>query len=311
MVGSGPPEVGRTLVGPVGHRGPPTDEGRVALLGDAELVVARPGADPVEHREGRRRSFGPGLAQCAHRRFAGGIEGGDDGIDVTPVDPSAVVDLLDVELDRLGLLAVLGIGGEPFLAGERVERDDREHHVDRVPVGSPGSRCSPSLTGVGPPAAWVVVGEAVAAEPEDVLDGDVASHTATPGDDRPDEDDGADLSAPRSPDEVPPRARQPRERVPAGAPAHPPRPPPRRRWALTTLLPHSPDPHPSDPAGCAVCRLERIVVAGAHAGTGSRKHRPPNGSPSPGPDGEPTEPIEQRARHPEPRHARRRGRRTW
>jgi hypothetical protein len=37
-----------------------------------------------------------------------------------------------------------------------------------------------ALNGVGPPAAWVVVGEAVAAEPEDVLEGDVASHTATP-----------------------------------------------------------------------------------------------------------------------------------
>ena len=71
LIGSGPPQVGRALVGPVGDRGPLPEERGVPLLGDAELVVTGPRPDPVEHGERGRRPFGPGLAQRPHDRLVG------------------------------------------------------------------------------------------------------------------------------------------------------------------------------------------------------------------------------------------------
>ncbi len=90
----------------------------MTLLGDAELVVPRPVAESVQHGEGGRRPFGPVLAQCPHLGLVGRVEGGDDRIDLPPVDPTGVVDLLDEELDGLGLLTELGVSGESLLAGQ-------------------------------------------------------------------------------------------------------------------------------------------------------------------------------------------------
>ena len=64
----------------------------MALLGDAQLVVARPGPDPVEHGEGRGAALGPVLAQGPQSGLVGGVEVDDDRVDLATVDATAVVD---------------------------------------------------------------------------------------------------------------------------------------------------------------------------------------------------------------------------
>ena len=130
LVGSGPPQIGRTQIGPVGDRRPRADEGGVTLLGDAELIVPRPVPDAVQHGEGGWGSLGPVLAQRPHRSLVGRVEVDDDRIDPPAIDPPGVVDLLDEELDGLRLLSELGILGESLLPGQRVEGHHREDDID-------------------------------------------------------------------------------------------------------------------------------------------------------------------------------------
>ncbi len=138
-----PPQVGRALLGPVGNGGPLTDERRMPLLRDAELVVARPVTDAVQDGERSRAALGPVLAERAHVGLAGRIEGADDRIDLASVDAARRVDLTHEERDGLGLLGVLDIAGEAVDAGQRLQIHHGEDDVD-------GALGHASRTGAGP-----------------------------------------------------------------------------------------------------------------------------------------------------------------
>ena len=132
LVDAQPPQVGRTHLRVVGHRRPLREQRRLPLLGDAELVVARPAADAVDDRERRRAALGPVLAE---RPLARGVERvvvGDDRVDLPAVDPALVVDLVDEELDRLRLLGELDVAREAELRRQSGQVHHGEHDVDAL-----------------------------------------------------------------------------------------------------------------------------------------------------------------------------------
>ena len=132
VVGPGPPQVGRAQLRPLRRGRPRRDHRGLPLLGDAELVVPAPRPEAVHHGERRGAPLGPVLAERLHARLVLRVELHDDRVDLAAVDPAGVVDLVHVEVDRLGLLAVLDVLREAELSGLGVEVDDREHHVDGV-----------------------------------------------------------------------------------------------------------------------------------------------------------------------------------
>ena len=72
------------------------------------------------------------------------------GLIFRPLIPPAVVDLLDEELDGLGLLSELGVLGESLLSGQRVEGHHREDDIDGRCVVTPRDEVLAELTGEGP-----------------------------------------------------------------------------------------------------------------------------------------------------------------
>ena len=90
----------------------------MTLLGDAQLVVTGPVTDPVQHGKGLGRPLRPVLAQRPHVGLVGRIEARDDGVDLPTVDTPTVVDAVDEQIDGLGLLAELRVGGESLLSGQ-------------------------------------------------------------------------------------------------------------------------------------------------------------------------------------------------
>ena len=139
VVGPRPPQIGRPRFRPVAHRGPLTEQRGVPVLGDAELIVPRPRAHAVEHGEDLVGSLGPLPTEPPHLRVVGRVVVHDQRLDGSAVDAAAVVDLLHEQLDGLGLLAVLDVGGEPQALAQGVEVGHGKSDGDAVRAHTGGT----------------------------------------------------------------------------------------------------------------------------------------------------------------------------
>ena len=96
-----------------------------------------PRSEPVDDGEDGRAALGPLLAQRLLFVRVRRVEAHDHRVDLPAVDPSGIVDLIHEEVNRLGLLAELGVGLDLELTLDAAERNEREDHVDAAGRDAP------------------------------------------------------------------------------------------------------------------------------------------------------------------------------